>query len=362
MDKLIKTLKELSEAPGASGFEGSVRKIMRSNLSAFCEKLETDGIGSLIATRSNSPDKPNLMISAHMDEVGLLVRYITEEGFIKFQTLGGWLDQAIVGQRWKLLTSSGELTAISGIKTPHVMNIEERGKVFNKEELFLDVGASNKQDAVDRLGIRPGDPIVPYSEFEILNGSDLLVGKAWDDRCGLAIMSAVMERIKNTEIPSNIVAVSTVQEEVGLRGAHTSSAIVKPDLAINLESGVAGDYPGITEYEAQEKVGCGPAIFLHDSSMLPNLKLRDLVEKTAREIDVPLQYNVLSGYGQDGAEIQKTNGGTPTINITVPTRYLHSHNSIISYTDVKSAVKLIIALLNKIDKKIVNEISSFDQT
>ncbi len=295
MDKLIKTLKELSEAPGVSGFEGSVRKIMRNNLSAYCEKLETDGIGSLIATRSSSPDKPNLMISAHMDEVGLLVRYITEEGFIKFQTLGGWLDQAIVGQRWKLLTSSGELTAITGIKTPHVMNIEERGKVFNKEELFLDVGASNKQDALDRLGIRPGDPIVPYSEFEILNDSDLLVGKAWDDRCGLAVMSAVMEYIKNTEIPSNIVAVSTVQEEVGLRGSHTSSNVVKPDLGINLESGVAGDYPVITEYEAQEKVGYGPAIFLHDSSMLPNIKLRDLVEKTAREIGIPLQYNVLSG-------------------------------------------------------------------
>jgi putative aminopeptidase FrvX len=362
MDKLIQTLKDLSEAPGPPGFETSVRKIMTKNLSPFCETLETDGLGSLIARRSSTIDKPTVMISAHMDEVGLLVRYITEKGFVKFQTLGGWLDQAIVGQRWKVLTSSGPLTGITGIETPHVMNAEERTKIFNREGLFLDVGAKNKEDATNRLGIRPGDPIVPHSTFEILNNSDLLVGKAWDDRCGLAVMSVVMEQIKDMHIPCNVVAVSTVQEEVGLRGAHTSSAIVNPDVGINLEAGVAGDYPGITEYEAQEKVGYGPALFLHDSSMLPNIRLRNIVEQTADEVGINLQYNVLNGYGQDGSEMQKTHGGTPTINITVPTRYLHSHNSIISYEDTKNAIKLVAALIQKMDKVIVADISSFDQS
>ena len=136
--------------------------------------------------------------------------------------------------------------------------------------------------------------------------------------------------------------------------------MVKPDLGINLESGVAGDYPGISEYEAQEKLGAGPAVFLHDSSMLPNLKLRDLVSKTASESNIPLQYNVLSGYGEDGAEMQKSEGGTPVINITVPTRYLHSHNSLIDYRDVEHAIDLVSSLVQKLDEETVNEIAKFD--
>ncbi|MEC9321555.1 MAG: M42 family metallopeptidase, partial [Chloroflexota bacterium] len=353
-------LKDLSEAPGPTGFEGPVRSIMRMSLEPLSDKIETDGIGSLICRRTGMSTSPKIMMSAHMDEVGLMVRYVTSDGFVKFQTLGGWLDQALIGQRWQIQTTGGPVNGITGIKTPHVMSGDERTKVFKKESIFLDIGAADKKDAEQRLGVRPGDPIAPASTFERLNGGDLLLGKAWDDRAGLAVMTGVMERLKETDLPCELFAVSTVQEEVGLRGAHTSSNLIKPDLGINLESGVAGDYPGITEYEAQEKLGGGPAVFLHDSSMLPNLKLRDLVSKTANENNIPLQYNVLSGYGEDGAEMQKSEGGTPVVNITVPTRYLHSHNSLIDYRDVENAIDLVSSLVQKLDQETVSEISKFD--
>ena len=360
MTNLLDLLRDLSEAHGPSGFEGPVRDIMHRELEPLSKKVSTDGLGSLIAQLDPKPNAPTVMISAHMDEVGMMVRFITEEGFIRLQTLGGWLDQALIGQRWRIFTSEGIVNGITGIKTPHIMSSDERGKVFKKESLFIDVGAKDKADAEDRLGIKPGDPISPHSRFEKLNNSNMLLGKAWDDRAGLAVMVGVMENSHRMEVPSNLVAVSTVQEEIGLRGAHTSSEIVKPDIGINLGSGVAGDYPGISEYEAQERLGGGPAIFLHDSSMIPNLKLRDLVKKTADDLDMPLQYNVLSGYGEDGAEMQKSHGGSPVVNITVPTRYLHSHNSLIDYNDVINAIELVTSLVQRLDEETVSKICKFD--
>jgi len=151
-----------------------------------------------------------------------------------------------------------------------------------------------------------------------------------------------------------------VQEEVGLRGAQTSAWSVEPDVGFSIESGVAGDYPGISEDEAQERLGGGPGIFLHDSSMLPNNRLRDLVMDTAREIGQPLQFNVLSGYGQDGAMIQKTRSGVPSINITVPTRYLHSHTGVIHRNDVAGAIRLVTEVVRRLDEETVARLRSFD--
>ena len=351
---------ELSEAHGPSGFEESVRKIMRRELTPLTDSISTDGIGSLIGVKGLSKQKLKVMLSAHMDEVGLMVRYITDEGFIKFQTLGGWLDQAMIGQRWEIHTSEGPIEGITGIKTPLVMSSEERNNVFKRDGLFIDVGASNKKDAEQRLKINPGDPISPQSKAVRLNKSNNIIGKAWDDRAGLAVMIGVMEALKENDLPISLYAVATVQEEIGLRGAHTSSHFVAPDLGINLESGVAGDYPGITKYEAQEKIGCGPAIFLHDSSMLPNLKFRDEVVKIATSKNIPLQFNVLSGYGQDGAEMQKVNDGTPVVNVTVPTRYLHSHNSLINLNDVTNAVKLVTEIVKTLSNEKINHLRSFE--
>ena len=240
------------------------------------------------------------------------------------------------------------------------MTPEARGQLFKKEQMFIDVGASGKEDAEERLAIRPGDPIAPDSVFTPLSGGSLLLAKAWDDRVGLGVIVEVMRRLRESPPPNTLYGVSTVQEEIGLRGAHTSSFAVEPDVGINLEAGVASDYPGITQEEAQERVGGGPAIFLHDSSMLPSLRLRDLFVDTARENDIPVQFDVLSGYGEDGAEMQRTHKGAPSINIAVPTRYLHSHNGVISREDFDRTVDLVEAVIRKLDADTVRELRSFD--
>ena len=367
-DADLELLERLSNAYGPTGFEGPVRAIVREALTPVVDDLETDGVGSLIARldgqttdgQTASGDRPRIMFAAHMDELGLMVRRITAEGYLKFQPLGGWLDQAIINQRWIVLTRTGPVPGLTGIKTVHVMSNEERGKVFKREEMFIDVGATSREDAETRLGIRPGDAVAPDSRYQPMAGGDLLMGKAWDDRVGVGVMVQALRALRAEGHPNTVYGVATVQEEVGLRGAQTSAWSVDPDIGICIESGVAGDFPGISEDEAQEKLGRGPGIFLHDSSMLPNNRLRDLVIETAEAIDVPLQFNVLSGYGQDGAAIQKTRAGVPSINITVPNRYLHSHTGVIHRGDVSGAVRLITAVVRRLDAETVARLKAFD--
>jgi len=359
-DRAAHLLEELSNAYGPSGFEGPVRVIVRRELTPLSDRIETDGIGSLIAVLGRNADAPRVMIAAHMDELGMMVKHVTENGYVKFQTLGGWLDQGLINQRFVILTRKGEVHGVTGLKTPHVMSAEERGRVTRRDDIFIDVGAANRQDAEERLGIRPGDPVAPDSRFAVLNGGPLYVGKAWDDRAGVAVMIEVMRRLKANPPAATVFATATVQEEIGLRGAHTSSYIVKPDIGISLEAGVSADYPGISADEAQERLGRGPGMFLHDSTMLPNLKLRDLFIDVAKEKTLPLQFDVLNGYGEDGAEMQKSFAGIPSINITVPTRYLHNHNGIIHRQDFDRAVDLVTEVIRKLDAETVRRLKQFE--
>jgi len=354
-------LEDLTNAYGPTGFEGPVRAIMRRELTPIADEIETDALGSLISTLRGSAQAPRVMLAAHMDELGLMVKRVTDEGFLKFQPLGGWLDQALINQRWLILTRDGVVPAVTGIKTIHVMTTEARAKLFKRDDMFLDAGATSREDAEGRLGVRPGDPVVPDSRFAPMSGGGRLLAKAWDDRIGLAVMIGVMRALKaDGAHPNTVVGVATVQEEVGLRGAQTSSYRVAPDVGISLESGVAGDFPGITPDEAQERVGEGPALFLHDASMLPNLKLRDLVIEVAREAEIPLQFNVLTGYGEDGSAIQRARGGAPVANIVVPTRYLHSHNGIIDRNDYLQTVELVTVLVRRLDEETVAGLTDFD--
>lgn len=358
LDSVERLLADLSNAYGPVGFEGPVRKIMRRELAPYVRTLETDGLGSLIAVAPAVAGTPRIMLSAHMDEVSMLVKYITPNGYVKLLPQGGWLDQAMINQRYAILTRKGVVRGVTGLKTPHVMSSAERNRIPSRDEMFLDVGATSRADAEERLGIRPGDPIAPESAFEKLNGGPLYIGKAWDDRAGLAVIVEVMKRLKEKPAPGSVYAVATVQEENGLRGAHTAVAQVKPDIGINLEGGVAADHPGIVPEQAQERLGAGPSIFLHDVSMLPNANLRNFVEDLAKEKGIPIQFELVSGYGEDGAEVQRS--GAPSINIAVPTRYMHNHNGIISRADFDRTVELVTELIRRLDAATVAKLKSFD--
>jgi endoglucanase len=247
---------------------------------------------------------------------------------------------------------------VTGIRDIHVVPADERTRVFARDGLFLDVGAANEAE-VRAMGISPGDPIVPDAPFEILNGTQNYLGKGWDDRVGCAVIVEAMRRLANEPHPNQIVWVITTQEEIGLRGAHTAAEVVRPDLGIALEGGITGDvFPGRPE-ETQVKLGAGPGIFLYDSSALPNRKLTAFVKQTAFDRKLPLQFDLVQGYGDDSAEIQKSNGGVPTVNLVVPVRYTHAHNGILNRRDFDQMVELVVSMLKKLDAGEVRRIRDF---
>ena len=349
---------ELSEAFGPSGFEEEIKEIIVNEfkfLNSFTK--HEDGIGSVIFSKISDQNNPILSLVAHMDEIGYLVKYIDERGFIKVQNLGGWLTQSMINQRWIVRTNEKDIVGISGMKTIHVMTPEERRNFYkSNNELFIDVGAKNKQDAV-AMGINPGDPIAPLSKVTELNNERLL-GKAWDDRIGCAMLIELAQKIDTLDLKYNLNFVFTTQEEIGLRGAMTTAYITNSDICINLEVGVAGDYSYMTEDEAQEKLGFGPSIFLHDNSMLPDKRLRSYIEKIASDNNIKLQYEILAGYGEDGSMFQKSRGGIPAINLGIPTRYLHCHNSVIDLEDYRNGINLVNHILIDLDKDKIKDIKN----
>ena len=355
-DRVANLLERLSNAPGPSGFEEPVRKLMAEEMKPFASSLTFDGMGSIVATQGASG--PKVMIDAHMDELGGMVRRITPNGFLTMQMLGGWFDQALVDQRWLIIGSKGPVRAVTGIRDIHVVPPDERSRVYPRDSLFLDVGAKTAGE-VQALGIEQGDPVVPDSPFSILNGTDEYLGKAWDDRVGCAVVVEAMRRLAHTSPPARLFFVITTQEEIGLRGAHTAAEFVKPDVGIALEAGVVGDVFGARPEESQARLGAGPGIFLFDSSALPNRKFVAFVKQTARENQIPLQLDLVQGYGDDSAEIQKSTAGVPTVNLVVPTRYTHAHNGIISRKDFDRMVDLLVALLNNLNAKTVAQIRDF---
>lgn len=356
-DQTTQLLQLLSDAPGPPGFEEPVRKIMVERMTPLADRLSYDGLGSVIATQGSSG--PRIMIDAHMDELGAVVRRVTPDGYLTMQMLGGWLDEALVDQRWIILGSRGPVRATSGLRDAHLAGSDERAKLINtRDAIFLDIGARNAEEA-RQLGVAPGDPVVPDAPFTILNGTQNYMGKAWDDRVGCAILLEVMRRFAHGPHPNQLVYAATVQEEIGLRGAHTAAEVVKPDVGIALEAGVTRDVPGVRPDEAQEVLGGGPGIFLFNSSQLPNRKFVALARQTAREKSIPLQEELIVGYGDDAAEIQKSNGGAPTITLVVPTRYTHGHNGVINRADYDRTVELLVALLQRLDAATVKQLRDF---
>jgi len=222
--------------------------------------------------------------------------------------------------------------------------------VVTKKQMFIDVGASSKEE-VEELGVKMGDPVVPWSPFSLIRDGKVAMGKAFDDRIGAFIFMEAIRRIKEGKIdhPNTVYGAATVQEEVGLRGATTISHVVDPDVAIVLEVDIAGDVPGIKPQEAPTKMGEGPSLLTYDRSMIPNQPLMEFVIKVAKEAEIPLQLSQVSGGGTDAGRIHVSRAGCPSVVISVPTRHIHSHVGLLSLEDVDNAVRLVIELLKRLD-------------
>ncbi len=349
MDELATLLKTLTEAHGIPGYETEIREVMRGLLAGLGE-IEQDNIGSLICRRGESG--PRVMLAAHMDEIGFMVKHITPEGFIRFTPLGGWFDQVLLGQRVVIKTGKGDVIGVIGAKPPHLLSPDERKKVVEKKDMYIDIGATSARE-VEEAGVRVGDPIVPLAPFQILAGGRAYLAKAFDDRVGCAVLVEVMRRLTREGHPNTVYGVATVQEEVGLRGAATSVEKVNPEVALILESDIAGDVPGIKPEESPVKLGGGPTIVVYDARMIPNLRLRDLAVETAQSLGIPIQFSVIEGGATDGGVIHLHKGGVPTLVIGVPARHIHSHSAIIHREDVERAIALVTALVQRLDAETV---------
>ncbi len=350
MDETTELLKRVTEAHGVPGYETEVRAVLRELMEPLGEVAQ-DKLGSLICHQVG--DGPKVMLAGHMDEIGFMANHITDEGFIKFIQLGGWWDQVLLGQRVIIKTRQGDVLGVIGAKPPHLLNAEERDKVVKKKDMFIDIGASSRAE-VEAAGVRLGDPIVPDSQFSVLANGKTYLSKAFDDRVGCALVVDVLRHFAaGNDHPNDLYGVATVMEEVGLRGATTSARAVDPDVAIILESDIAGDVPGIKDEESSIKMGGGPTMLIYDARMIPNLALRDLVIDIAAELDIPLQFSAIQGGATDGAAIHLHGTGVPTVVIAVAARHIHSHGAIIHRDDYDRALQLLNTLIARLDHETV---------
>ena len=348
-------LKALSEVCGISGFEGPVKKLLKDRLSSVA-KVSYDKLGSIVFTNDcGDPTAPKIMLASHMDEVGFLVKYITKEGFLKFHPIGGWFDQVCLSQRVIVHGKKGDMIGVIGSKPPHLMPVAERSKVVEKKDMYIDIGAASAKEA-RAFGAYEGCPVTPDVKVAVLGKGKILAGKAWDNRIGCAIMADVMENIAHKKHPNTVFGVGTVQEEVGLRGAQTSANMLAPDIAFVLDTCAAGGTPGVLDENAPAKMGKGIGITLFDGGILCNTALKELVIDVAKKHKVPLQVAYGEGGTTDGARIHLSGAGVLTLVFSVPTRYIHSHQSVIDTADYEAGVKLITALLEKIDKRVYHKL------
>lgn len=355
LDPTLTMLKDLTDANGISGNEKEARDVMEKYIKPYADEVYTDHLGSLIARKDGNINGPKIMVAGHLDEVGFMVTRIDKDGFLYFQTIGGWWNQVMLAQRVTIMTKKGNLTGVIGSKPPHILSAEARKKPVDIKDMFIDIGASSKEEA-EQFGVRPGDSVVPYFEFSQMKNEKMMLAKAWDNRIGCAIAIGVLEQLQNESHPNIVYGVGTIQEEVGLRGARTSAHLIKPDIAFGVDVGIAGDTPGISDKEADSKLGEGPQIILYDASMISHKGVRDLVIDTAEEKKIPYQYSSMPGGGTDSGAIHLTGDGVPALSITVATRYIHSHAAMLHRDDYENAVKLIVEVIKKLDQDTVKKI------
>jgi putative aminopeptidase FrvX len=326
---LKELIKQLVEAYGPSGYEGRVRDLIRGEIERLADEVRTDALGNLIATRRGPEGAQKVMLSAHMDEIGVIVSYVDEKGFCRFQAVGGVGPLTLYGGR--VLFENGIVGAIG------LEKLEAPEKVPTREKFYIDVGATSREDCP----VSVGDVACFLRPFQ--DGGDRLVAKAMDDRIGCAVQIGVMRELSDT--PHEVSFVFTVQEELGLRGAQTSAYGLDPDLGIAVDVTRTGDTPESSTMAVA--LGAGPAIKVKDSGMIAHPAVKELLVRTAEEQGIPYQLEVLERGSTDACAIQTSRAGVPAGCLSIPCRYVHSPSEMVDYGDFQNAVKLLTALLSR---------------
>jgi len=342
--KLVEVLEKLSNANGVTGREDEVRDLMKNYLEPYVDEIREDRLGNLIAFKKGNKDAPTVMLAAHMDEIGFMIKNIKKKGFLQFTKIGGIDDRILLAQRVIVHTDKGPLTGVTGSKPIHIQTEAEKKKVIEADNLFIDVGARDKEEA-EKMGVQVGDVVSFDIKFVRIN-ENVVLGKAFDDRVGCAMMIEIMKRLQ--KVDCNVYAVGTIQEEVGLRGATIAAFQVAPDVGIALESTVAGDMPGVAEGEAPAKMGEGAVVTVADAGLITHPKVLRLLIDSAKENKIPYQLETGIRGATDASRIAISREGVPSGIISVPARYIHSPVAILNLDDVEKAVKLAVAAIRKV--------------
>jgi putative aminopeptidase FrvX len=335
---LYRTLEELTALDGVSGFEQDVVRYLRDALLPLADRVEVDAMGNLYATRQGAGAGPRLMVSAHSDEIGGIVKSIDERGFMRFDPLGGVLAGTLVGRRVRI---RGHLGVI-GVKSGHLQSVAEQGKVPAVQELYIDVGANNAAE-VRAMGIAIGDPVAYYSPLVRLHGGDRVCGKAIDNRIGCAIILELFRRLKDAPLAGALHGVICVQEEVGLRGARVAAYRVEPDYAVVLDTFMAGDTPDVDYYqELPARIGQGPVLLLANSAHIGHPAVNRYLRQAAQACDVNLQPCTIVGKaGTDAGAIHLSRQGVPTAGLGLARRYSHTPVCTLDLNDAADALRLL---------------------
>lgn len=332
-------LKTLSEAPGVSGHEGAVRKVVRQAIQDHVDEIRVDHLGNLIVVkRPTEGSGLKVMLAAHMDEVGLMIVNISNDGLLKFRTVGG-IDPRILLAKTVRIGDKGVI-GIIGVKPIHLLKRSEWERVLEVEDLVIDIGATSETQAKE--SVKPGDYAVFATSFDEVGG--LLKGKAFDDRAGCAVLIELLRE----EHPVELYGVFTVQEELGLRGARVAAYDINPDLAFVLEGTVADDLPKDKDTSPTTEIGKGPALTLRDRTFIADRRLVDLLVDTAKAHGIPYQFKQPGVGGTDAGSIHLTREGIPSATVAVPCRYIHSPTALLSPQDFEHTVTLMTKALQRL--------------
>ncbi|KYD12481.1 Glutamyl aminopeptidase [Caldibacillus debilis] len=340
--------KTLTELPGAPGFEHQVRKFMKEQLAKYADEVIQDRLGSIFGVKRGKEGGPVVMAAGHMDEVGFMVTSITDNGMIRFQPLGGWWNQVLLAQRVEIITDNGPVPGVIGSIPPHLLDEEKRKKPMEMKNMLIDIGADDREDA-EKIGVKPGQQIVPVCPFTPLANRKKIMAKAWDNRFGCGLAIELLKELKDESLPNTLYAGATVQEEVGLRGAQTAASMIRPDIFFALEASPANDMTG----DKQEfgRLGKGALIRIYDRTMVSHQGMLEYVLDTAETHRIPYQYFASQG-GTDAGRVHTANEGVPSAVVGIPARYIHTSAAIIHTDDYAAAKELLIRLVKGCDRTV----------
>ena len=350
LNDIKEKLKKYSNENGVSGNEKNISNMLMEDLKEYSSNIRIDSLGNLIAYHKKY-DKNNktIMLAAHMDEIGLMVKQIDDKGFLKFIGIGGWFNQTLLNQRVVVHGKKGDILGVIGSKPPHVMKEEDLKNPILMKDMFIDIGADNENNAKE-LGVDIGTYITIDRDFKELSNNKVTC-KSFDNRAGIVILIETMKKLNEKNINVNVCSVGTVQEEVGLKGARTSANGIKPDYAIAIDTTIPGDHPGITKEDSTLEIGKGPVITIADASgrgLLTHPFILENLKEIAIKNNIPYQLDVSDGGTTDATAIHLTNEGVPTGVISIATRYIHSPVEVLNLNDINSCVDLIVKFIENL--------------